>query len=109
MSSRLRIDRIRAPHVGPNKKPGPIDVSRLTHKKHGLAGSYGHIAWAKLRARCRTRQEALHEAWNDYAVFRKDMGPRPTGMNLVRLDESRPWEPGNVRWGRYNRKERRWE
>jgi hypothetical protein len=39
------------------------------------------------------------EEWvNDFAVFQADMGPRPKGATLDRIDNSKGYEPTNVRW-----------
>jgi len=35
----------------------------------------------------------------NYDSFRNFVGPRPAGHVLVRLDKSRPFGRGNVRWG----------
>jgi phosphoadenosine phosphosulfate reductase len=38
------------------------------------------------------------ERWRSYDAFTEDMGERPEGANLVRLDNARPFEPGNCKW-----------
>jgi hypothetical protein len=37
-------------------------------------------------------------AWDDFAVFCADVGPRPEGMTLDRIAGARGYEPGNCRW-----------
>lgn len=65
--------------------------------------------WHAVKARCHNPTHAsyryygargihLWPAWHDFQRFMADVGPRPAGLELDRIDNNRGYEPGNVRW-----------
>ena len=80
-------------------------------------------AWAAAKSRCRCETSSVYKdygergitfapEWDDFNQFLADMGVRPDGLSLDRIDNSKGYRPDNCRWATpkeqaYNRRDNR--
>lgn len=82
----------------------------LATKKHGETRTPTYKTWISMKARCFNSSDQAYEHYggrgitvcerwaNSYELFVKDMGKRPRGMSIERINVDGNYEPQNCIW-----------
>lgn len=80
------------------------------HEMHGMYGTPEYRIWAAMIQRTTDKNRLHYDDWggrgikvcpswrNSFLSFYKDMGKRPTGMSINRINNDGNYEPGNCEW-----------
>lgn len=86
------------------------EVSKIVNRTHGKRYSREYSSWQSMKGRCLNPDNKDYPRWggkgvtifsdwiNSFEAFFAHVGPRPKGTSLDRIDNTKGYFPGNVRW-----------
>lgn len=97
-------------HYQRHKRGTNLNTPLRRKEKHGMAGSRTYISWQRMIQRCYNPLETNFKNWGGRGItvcdewresfnsFYKDMGDRPLGTSIDRIDNSKGYFKENCKW-----------
>lgn len=85
------------------------ELSKIKSTTHGLSYTPEYVSWCRMRSRCLDKSHSKYkdyggrgitvcERWLDMKNFYLDMGKRPDGLTLERINNDKGYSPDNCEW-----------
>lgn len=84
----------------------------MKNERHGMFGTREYNTWHNMKQRCLNKNHknfkdygyrgiTICDKWLRFNGFYEDMGDRPEGMTLERIDNNKGYYKGNCKWVSY--------
>jgi hypothetical protein len=99
----MTLDRIdNNSNYGPGKVKWSTQAEQVRNSRRYIDGNRSGPVYSLWWSLLHKRQGEVCERWRDFTAFSKDveaeLGARPARHRFARLDDSRPYGPGNAAW-----------
>ncbi len=109
---RVKLSIAHTGNKAPNQTVLALRLANLGNtygRTHGMTNTPAHVSWRSMLTRCRNQNHDSYpdyggrgitvcERWLRFENFYADMGERPEGTSLDRIDRDGNYEASNCRW-----------